>query len=197
MKKGKYNKVNIISGVNRNEGTFQLFLEFVNPTLREKLKQNFEKYGPINLSFKDEKNPLELTKKVYRYYLQREDTVTTEDDRLKMIELKTDRHFKVCHDTVSNFFAADDDINLYTYQLDHFGQVSMFSFPGFNRTNLIAHVDDLPYLFPGSRMFGGKYLEDENDLKLAEIILNLWVNFAEMGIQFYLFIFQKSNPSRI
>ncbi|RXG54873.1 Baculoviral IAP repeat-containing protein 7-A [Armadillidium vulgare] len=180
MKKGKYNKVDIISGITKDEGGFFLLLEHLEPSVKQIKNDKFDEAGPAFLSFRDEEHSVELSKQVYRYYLQREDITLTDEDKLKKVEVLTDRHFKVCHDIVSQFFSADDKVRFYSYQLDHFGQSSFLAIPGYDRSNLISHAEDLPYLFSGG-VFGAKNMEDEDDLKLREIILNLWVNFAEYG----------------
>ncbi|XP_071539775.1 carboxylesterase 4A-like [Panulirus ornatus] len=54
------------------------------------------------------------------------------------------------------------------------GGVDELSFAG------VSHVDDLFYLFTGARTIW-KSLEMEEDLKLRDIITQLWANFAATG----------------
>ncbi|KAL7646006.1 UNVERIFIED_CONTAM: hypothetical protein RMT77_002907 [Armadillidium vulgare] len=181
MRKRKYNKVDIIAGITKDEGGYEFLFDYIIPKRREIINKNFEKFGPISLMFENEENSSELTKKVYQLYLQRENFTTTDEDWLQISEIYSDRMFRVCHDTVANFFANDSDVKLYTYQLDHLGNFSLTSnIPGFNNRNLTMHGDDLIYLFYGGNFFKKK-LEKEDDLKVREIFLNLWTNFAKTG----------------
>ncbi|RXG69511.1 hypothetical protein Avbf_01424 [Armadillidium vulgare] len=81
---------------------------------------------------------------------------------------------------MANFFASDPDVKLYTYQLDHLGNVSVADkIPGLKRRNITIHGDDLVYLFYDGN-FSKKLLKDD-DLKMREIFLDLWTNFAKTG----------------
>ncbi|RXG51373.1 Pyrethroid hydrolase Ces2e [Armadillidium vulgare] len=89
--------------------------------------------------------------------------------------------FRVAHDTVANFFAKDQNIKFYTYQFDHLANVSFANFlPGFVRRDVISHGEDLMFLFYGGEFLKVK-LESEKDLKMRDILLNLWINFAKTG----------------
>ncbi|RXG68206.1 hypothetical protein Avbf_09246 [Armadillidium vulgare] len=95
--------------------------------------------------------------------------------------MNSDNMFKVCHDIVANFFAVDPDVKLFTYELDHVGQVSIAGdIPGFAERKLITHADDLVYLSYDKKSSRLK-LENEDDLKVREIFVNLWTNFAKTG----------------
>ncbi|KAB7499522.1 hypothetical protein Anas_14352, partial [Armadillidium nasatum] len=95
--------------------------------------------------------------------------------------INSDRLFRVAHDTVANFFAKDQNIKFYTYQLDHLANVSLASIlPGYVRRDVIAHGEDLVYFFYGGEFIKIK-LESEDDIKMGRIFLNLWINFAKTG----------------
>ncbi|KAB7496323.1 Acetylcholinesterase [Armadillidium nasatum] len=86
MRKRKYNKVDIIAGITKDEGGYEFLLDYIIPKRRGIINKNFEKYGPISLMFENEENSLELTKKVYQLYLQRENFTTNDEDFLKISE---------------------------------------------------------------------------------------------------------------
>ncbi|RXG62292.1 hypothetical protein Avbf_12603 [Armadillidium vulgare] len=181
MRKRKYNKVDIIQGITKDEGGMDLLLDYFHPERKRNLKENFEYFGPISLFLQDEDNSLELTKQVYQYYLNRKDIVITEDDWKEIVDLNSDVMFRVGHDIVANFFASDQDIKFYSYQLDHFAQVSFTTlFPGFIRRDVISHGDDGIYLFHGGELFS-QHLQNEDDIKMRHSFLKLWTNFARTG----------------
>ncbi|RXG54003.1 Venom carboxylesterase-6 [Armadillidium vulgare] len=125
---------------------------------RININKEFEKLGILSLYLQKETNSSQLAKR-----------------------MTTDSMFRVSHDIVANMFAPDPNIRLYTYQLDHEGQISFMGLiPGVNRTDIITHADDLLYLFYGSGDFFRK-LEHPDDLKVREIFLDLWTNFAKTG----------------
>ncbi|KAB7507888.1 Liver carboxylesterase 1 [Armadillidium nasatum] len=181
MKKRKYNKVDIIQGITRDDGGLDLMYDYLYPTRREKINKEFEKLGIFSLYLQKETNSSQLARRVYQYYLQRENITVTKKDEKKLLEMTTDSMFRVSNDIVANMFAPDPNIKLYTYQLDHEGQISFMGLiPGVNRTDIITHADDLIYLFYGSGGFLRK-LENQDDLKVREIFLDLWTNFAKTG----------------
>ncbi|KAL7638065.1 UNVERIFIED_CONTAM: hypothetical protein RMT77_011690 [Armadillidium vulgare] len=181
MKNGKYNKVDIVAGVTRDEGGLDLTYDYRMPERRKNFNKNFAKFGPISLFFENEENSLNLTKQVYQYYLKRDNFTVTDEDWREIVEMNSDNMFKVCHDIVANFFAVDPDVKLFTYELDHVGQVSIASdIPGFAERKLITHADDLVYLSYDKKSSRLK-LENEDDLKVREIFVNLWTNFAKTG----------------
>ncbi|KAB7498902.1 Venom carboxylesterase-6 [Armadillidium nasatum] len=181
MRKGKYNKVDIIQGITRDEGGLDFYFDYLEPNRKEKFNNNFEYYGPISLFLQNEENSVELARQVYQHYLHREDVNLSDDDWKEIMDINSDRLFRVAHDTVANFFAKDQNIKFYTYQFDHLANVSLATIlPGSARRDVIAHSDDLKYFFYGGGVLKTK-LESENDLKMGKIFLNLWINFAKTG----------------
>ncbi|RXG57517.1 Carboxylesterase 4A [Armadillidium vulgare] len=164
MRKGKYNKVDIIQGITRDEGGMEFFFDYLEPNRKEKFNNNFEYYGPISLFFQNEENSVELARQVYQHYLHREDVNISDEDWKEIVDINSDRLFRIPHDTVANFFAKDQNIKFYTYQFDHLANVSFASIlPGFVRRDVIAHGEDLMYFFYGGEFMKTK-LESEDDI---------------------------------
>ncbi|RXG56299.1 hypothetical protein Avbf_19085, partial [Armadillidium vulgare] len=87
MRKGKYNKVDIIQGITRDEGGLYYFSYYSEPSMKEEFNNNFEYYGPISLFFQNEENSVELARQVYQHYLHREDVNLSDDDWKEIIEV--------------------------------------------------------------------------------------------------------------
>ncbi|KAB7502074.1 Venom carboxylesterase-6 [Armadillidium nasatum] len=148
---------------------------------KEKFNNNFEYYGPISLFLQNEENSVELARQAYQHYLHREDVTISDEDWKEIVDINSDRLFRVAHDTVANFFAKDQNIKFYTYQFDHLANVSWASIlPGYVKRDVIAHGEDLVYFFYGGEFIKIK-LESEDDIKMGRIFLNLWINFAKTG----------------
>ncbi|KAB7501066.1 Venom carboxylesterase-6, partial [Armadillidium nasatum] len=62
-------------------GSWSRVIEYLEPSVKQIINDKFEEAGPAYFSFRDEEHPLELSKQVLRYYLQREDITLTDEDK--------------------------------------------------------------------------------------------------------------------
>ncbi|KAL7645203.1 UNVERIFIED_CONTAM: hypothetical protein RMT77_003589 [Armadillidium vulgare] len=181
IKNGNYNKVNVISGISRDEGSASIMAFAIKPKILDDLNNNFEKYGPESLMFENEENPLDLTVKAYNYYLNKT-TPITQSDFDNFVKLSTDRGFKVPLYLLGKFLSKDPDVDIYLYEMDHFGAVSdSAAIPGYDRHNWITHQDSIYYLFGtgGPRFYAP--ITEESDIKVRNFYVKAWTNFAKYG----------------
>ncbi|RXG54125.1 hypothetical protein Avbf_15373, partial [Armadillidium vulgare] len=155
----------------------------ISPQWLSKLNADFNKYGPKTLHIEEENNFLDLTLKAYRYYFNRSEIHFTEDDFDTLVKLFGDRSFKGPDYITEKFLSRDPDLNLYIYQMDHFGSVSDGNtIPGFDRRNWVYHQDENHYLFGGGPRFT-QPLKTESDLKVRKLFVSAWTNFAKYGLK--------------
>ncbi|XP_037784824.1 esterase FE4-like isoform X2 [Penaeus monodon] len=182
MRQGRYNRVDLMAGVTRDEGGMVANPLFFREDLSRALKNNFTTIGPMSLSCQNEEDPLSLTTKLYDYYLG--DLTIDEQNIEKIAQMYGDWLFKVPHDITSLLFARDPDVKIYRYELMHRARHSFgnaMNVPAGN--NWITHADDLHYLFSGGPLFppNTEDLMGEGDVKLRDIITTMWTNFAATG----------------
>ncbi|XP_042871783.1 juvenile hormone esterase-like [Penaeus japonicus] len=182
MLQGKYNRVDVMAGVNRDEGAIIAKPLFSRRDLTAALERNFAAVGPVSLNCQHEEDALALCTKIYEHYLG--DLLFDEEHSEQLAQMYGDWLFKVPHDLTSQLFARDPDTKVYRYELKHRGRISladaMSSSVG---KHWITHADDLQYLFSGGSLFpeNSEELMGTDDLKLRDIITTLWTNFAASG----------------
>ncbi|RXG52988.1 Acetylcholinesterase [Armadillidium vulgare] len=133
LKNGNYTKVDTMLGHTRDEGAYIVIYMIAKPIVLEKLNTNFCEYGPKSLVLEDEKDPVDLATQIYNHYLNKTTNITTEDFE-NIQKLFTDSRFKLCSYITGKFLAKDPDVNLYMYQMDHFGSVTALdNIPGYDR----------------------------------------------------------------
>ncbi|RXG53158.1 Venom carboxylesterase-6 [Armadillidium vulgare] len=179
LKNKQYNKVDVVTGVTKDEGSFILSWFTKNPSLMTKLQDDFEKYGPLSLYLNGYSDSTEMAERVYKYYLKENFNSISEEDE-NLIELYNDLFFGFGFDTLITILAEDPDISLYLYRVDHVGEFTLTDIvPGFQRKNWVSHADELFYMFYGGQLFNENLKDD--DLKFRSIINSLWRNFAKKG----------------
>ncbi|XP_042894419.1 cholinesterase 2-like [Penaeus japonicus] len=187
MRQGKYNRVDVMAGITRDEGAFVADPLFAREDMARGLRNNFSAFGPLSLNCMNEEDPVALSTKIYEHYLG--DLAFDEEHSDQLAQLYGDWFFNVPHDLTSQVFARDPDTKIYRYELKHRAQLSFSDFfeTSFGK-NWISHGDDLYYLFRGGPLFAPDSLPDRagdlldaDDLKLRDIITTMWTNFAATG----------------
>nr|XP_027214828.1 cholinesterase 2-like [Penaeus vannamei] len=187
MRRGKYNRVDIMAGVTRDEGGMVTYPLFSGESMVRALEENFTHFGPVSLGFQDEEDPVALATRVYKHYLG--DIVFDEQHSDQLTRAYSDVHFNLPHDLTSQIFARDPGTKIYRYELKHRSQLSFGDIYDMSLgKNWITHADDLYYLFRGGPLFAPDSppdrpgdLQDEDDLRLRDIITAMWTNFAATG----------------
>ncbi|XP_047488287.1 juvenile hormone esterase-like isoform X2 [Penaeus chinensis] len=182
LRKGWYNKVDMISGVTQDEGAVIGLIFTLNKTAANSLVQNFTVNGPVSLLFEAwEDDPEYLARRAYHHYLGAIEV--TEEKRDSLIRLSSDRLFDMCHlDAVGQHLRTSHQ-NVFTYRLQHDGE-HQFVFGLFPTVpdwfkSYVGHADDILYLFSGAE--GNKTLKQDEDLFVSRIMVELWTNFATFG----------------
>ncbi|CAL4110165.1 unnamed protein product [Meganyctiphanes norvegica] len=182
LQQGRYNHVDILTGVTKDEGsmiTYRLY------GTRTGLKHHVAKLpvnAPLILEFRDEEpRRQEMAVQVYKHYLGG-DGVPGSGHADQMTQMLGDRYFAVPHDLSSKLHLQNRKTeNIFLYEFKHRGKLSSGDL---FRTDIgkdwVTHADDLLYLFSGGPLFI-RDLEDEQDLRMRDIILNSWYNFAKSG----------------
>lgn len=179
LKKGEYNRVSLMAGINQDEGSIVVPFLLPNSKDIEALKENFTEIGPMALVFRKSDGNLEyLAKRIFYHYLGVAEFPMDNVDGYA--ELLGDRYFKKCHEDVSDMYARESVYgnNVYLYELQHRGVQTLIPMEGIGE-NWVGHGDDLQYLF--NNMMPFKPLERGDDLFVSEIMVALWTNFATTG----------------
>lgn len=182
MKEGRHKRVDLISGVTQDDGAVYSTLMYANEMARSALVQDFVSKAPYSMEFRPEDvAPLNQTVMIFDRYLGGLHVDAEHADNVN--QMFTDRHFHVCHDLTTQLYSATVapyKNTTYRYELRHRGSRSFTDFYGLEiGKHWISHLDDLFYLFEGGDLF--KPIEGEDDLRLREIMLKLWTNFAATG----------------
>ncbi|XP_042217572.1 juvenile hormone esterase-like [Homarus americanus] len=181
---GRYNKVNIMAGINLDEGSIiviDLFSQKRKTDLNM-LNATFPKYSPVVLGFEEwEERPEYLAQRVFHHYLGG-DIDLTEGQFHLLSQMFGDRFIKTCHEDAAYFHSQNKDWNVYLYELRHQGQQNLpdaLTGSPSGGNGKVNHGDDLQYLFSGMPPF--QPLQHSGDLFLSEIMVDLWTNFAATG----------------
>ncbi|KAK3866846.1 hypothetical protein Pcinc_027650 [Petrolisthes cinctipes] len=183
VREGRYNKVDIMSGICAHEGAGTTVALLETPVGAD-MAANFTKLGPYLAGVDQEEDGSYLAHRIVYFYLGKMFFNLTHKDADAVIQMVSDLMMAVPHDVTSMFHARDSilGIKVYMYQLDHrpkkfFLNINMNSTLG---KNWVYHGDDLQFLFDG--LLGKEEgLESPDDLIMREIMLDLWTNFAATG----------------
>ncbi|XP_027220673.2 juvenile hormone esterase [Penaeus vannamei] len=182
LKESRHKKIDIISGITKDEGAIFALPTFGNEALRSAMRFNFEESAPVALEFSEgDISPLNQTLLIFDRYLG--GINFNENDAENVKNMFSDRHFAVCHDLTSllhDHNCGRKNKRVFRYELKHRGKKSLgdsFSLD-FGR-DWVSHGDELFYLFQGGPLLAP--LEDEDDLKVRDIFSTLWTNFALTG----------------
>ncbi|XP_042872419.1 venom carboxylesterase-6-like [Penaeus japonicus] len=184
LREGKYNKVDLISGITKHEGGISTRMLFLDPSSISSLVENFSQNGPAALYFDDwEEDPEYLARRTFHYYMGPMQVTVEKADAFT--QLMSDIMFTKCHVDAVEHHAKDAPFgnHIYTYELAHHGEHSLLDLffgpsPDFAK-DWVNHGDDLQYLF--TSMLGNATMNASEDLFVRRIMLDLWVNFAYTG----------------
>ncbi|XP_068238247.1 venom carboxylesterase-6-like isoform X2 [Palaemon carinicauda] len=189
IREGRYNKVNLITGVTADEGAIFSLPLLARPDLIPSLESNFEENGPYSIGLNvTDKTSLTLVNQYYAYYLGGFNVDA--DHEPGITQMMGDRHFKIPHDFGSALHAQHDAVKTYRYEMLYHGQMSISHALNPNiQGNWVSHGDDLYYLFRGGPLLqpfeplteNPTDITAEKDLRLRQIMLSLWINFATTG----------------
>lgn len=182
LRKGWYNKVDIISGVTQDEGAVLGLIFSLDNATADNLVRNFSVNGPVSLMFGDsEDDPGYLARRAFHHYLGPIEQPAEKRDPI--IRLFSDRMFDMCHlDAVGQHLRTSHQ-NVFTYRLQHDGEYQ-FVFGLFNTTpewykGYVGHADDILYLFSQEKF--NQTLKRDEDLFVSRIMVEMWTNFASFG----------------
>ncbi|CAL4119823.1 unnamed protein product, partial [Meganyctiphanes norvegica] len=186
LKKGNFKGVDLIAGINSHEGATFAGEYFVKPDGLSSINDNFAIQAPLSLEFREqEDNPEGIARAAFDFYLGFNEKVT-QDSADKVVQLYSDRHFNVPHESVCKFtLKHKPEGSLFLYLLDHRGQRSLASFPNGVGAHWVSHADDLFYFFEGGDVPMFQMFEQipmtEADLKIRDQLTTMWYNFAKTG----------------
>ncbi|XP_068232283.1 esterase E4-like [Palaemon carinicauda] len=153
IREGRYNKVNLITGVTADEGAiFSITYKedvykssesedlkkkkkksndivfstalLARPDLIPSLESNFEENGPYSIGLNvTDKTSLTLANQYYAYYLGGFNVDT--DHEPGITQMMGNRHFKIPHDFGSALHAQHDTVKTYRYEMLYHGQMSI------------------------------------------------------------------------
>lgn len=182
MKEGRHKRVDLISGITRDDGAIFTLMTYANEMARSSLMYDFKNKAPYSLEFRPgDVALLNQTVIIFDRYLKGLNVDAEHAD--DVTAMFTDRHFAVCHDLTTQLYSATVapyKNTTYRFELRHRAKRStadMFQLS--IGKHWIPHMDDLMYMFEGGPIL--PQLEDEVDLKLRKTILKLWTNFAATG----------------
>ncbi|XP_050720761.1 acetylcholinesterase-like isoform X6 [Eriocheir sinensis] len=184
VRDGRYNKVDVISGVCRDEGAYFGLMALATPA-GEQLLSELPRFAAISVGTDQDEEPFFLARRIFFHYLGAGNLTLTESNVDRWIEMFGDTYFALSHDLTSQFHARDAAFGhgVYMYQMDHLGPNDFVENTIMTNMTLdmkwVSHGGDLPYL--SDNMFGGLPLERTDDKFLSEVMLRLWTTFAATG----------------
>ncbi|ROT73662.1 JHE-like carboxylesterase 1 [Penaeus vannamei] len=198
VREGRYNRVDVLSGVTRDEGAFNA-RAFVEDGVMDSMIQNFSLVGPPALGFEAwDDDPEYLARLAFHRYLGPMEFDLTRIDPL--VKLLGDSFYSMCHVEAVEHHARDAAFGFraFAYELQHRGEHAFSDlfrgpspawnlaceepFLGDKRLSRICYVgdsDDLQYLFSFDKL--NVSLTKEEDLFVSRIMVDLWTNFAATG----------------
>lgn len=178
LKQGIYNKVDVMTGVNKHDGAIIAIPFLQNPWLVNELMINFEVAAPALMCLEKESSSVQLASQILDFYLRGFPISMEVADAF--VQLMSDLDYKFDHDEVTKIHAGDFDLGLktYSYEFQYRGQYSLTDLYGPEAgMHWVTLADDLPYLF-NSRL---TILRRQDDLIIRNLMVDLWTNFAKTG----------------
>ncbi|CAL4122452.1 unnamed protein product [Meganyctiphanes norvegica] len=174
MRDGKYHKVDIIAGTNKDEGMMFAKGLIANPTLLDDIATRFSEIGKYIFP-----TDLAVTEKLIKYYMGNIRQFT-KDDFKALTEMYGNYYFHIPNDISMELYARDTlyGYQVFAYELHHRGNWSFMEelVPELGK-DMVNHADELQYMFNLSMISSPTPI----DRKLSGIILKLWSNFAAYG----------------
>ncbi|XP_047487933.1 putative inactive carboxylesterase 4 [Penaeus chinensis] len=121
LRRGWYNKVDIISGITKDEAVLASLVFTLDKATADDLVQNFSVSGPLSLIFEAwEDDPEYLARRAFHHYLG--PIELTEEKRDSIVRLYSDRMFDMGHmDAVGQHFRTSHQ-QVFTYKFQHRGE---------------------------------------------------------------------------
>ncbi|XP_055855426.1 juvenile hormone esterase-like [Episyrphus balteatus] len=171
--KGEFNKVPVMTGITKDElAFFNIYQHASNIGFLNDISLNFEKYAPEVLTFELDKNAVEKSKKIQKFYLK--DKLIQDQPFGNFGEIFSDAI--IGHGVYRLVHLARKYVDVYYYRFDYSGKFSIF--PDENgKPRGVLHADDLQYIF--------KWDErdlDDSDVFMAERYGKWWASFSETGV---------------
>ncbi|XP_068236087.1 juvenile hormone esterase-like [Palaemon carinicauda] len=180
LKEGRYNKVNVISGITANEGAlFTLPMYNTQSHLLEELKNKFTFIGPLTLGLNPfDGNTPAIAYKILEFYLGGLNLDPPYADNVT--QMFGDTLFNIGHDMTTFLHAVDDGTQTFQYEFTHRGPW-LLGTPEFG-THWVIHGDDIPYLrIPRPPPQSPMDLSAAEDFKVMNLMTQMWTNFATYG----------------
>ncbi|XP_042894416.1 juvenile hormone esterase-like isoform X2 [Penaeus japonicus] len=188
MRDGKFNHVNVMAGITRDEGAIVTQTMIVREELLNTLREDFSAVGPMSLMLGPEAtDPVEFSNRSYQHYLG--DLNVNLERVEELTRFYSEYTFGIPHDLTTLYHARVPGLSTYRYELKHRAQLSFGDFIGTDvGKHWIPHADDLYYLFAGGPLLAPDNLpgrpsdlQKEEDLRLRDIVTTMWTNFAATG----------------
>ncbi|XP_064115858.1 cholinesterase 1-like [Macrobrachium nipponense] len=181
LKKGNYNKVNFMTGFNRDEGSLVIRPLLMNKSDSDELASNFSMHGPVLMSIQEGRRTSAeyMARRIFAHYVGGFNiTEDTADDAVQMI---TDHWFAVPMDVSAMMHTKQvtSAHKVYLYELHHCAENN--DSESLNATvgmNWVGHGDETQYLFNGTHPTP---LTNPIDNFMREVMVSLWTNFARTG----------------
>ncbi|XP_076052814.1 pyrethroid hydrolase Ces2a-like [Oratosquilla oratoria] len=176
MSKGLQNDVDIISGYNKDEGAMAGLI------LKVAQNNNWSSndFSRIGESVFNLRMCRHCYRKLLDYYVGHQNISIFEADQEGFIQLFTDSDYLIPHEILALHSVKrtlDSGRNLFLYEFRHVGASSLANlFNASSEKKYANHGDDLFYLFNLAIR-----LQQKDDLKMRDVMLKTWVNFASTG----------------
>ncbi|XP_076043970.1 esterase E4-like [Oratosquilla oratoria] len=179
LREGRHNQVHVISGHTSGEGAILIqFLQFDMKVYEDFIK-NFEDRGAQLLGINNENTKEEIMRKIIDYYVGR--PAVQENDEHQLIQMYGDKEFVIPHELHSWWYVNTTEYHGKRTFLYEFKYVGPFNFLNLlnltteEKWNYAYHGDELFYQF--------KFVDtvEGDDLKMLNIMVQTWVNFAIHG----------------
>nr|CAH7751053.1 unnamed protein product [Callosobruchus chinensis] len=179
-----------IVGINNEEGLLRTAALLRQSKTRENLNKNFDSnminLMGLELSIDKDKIP-ELWSQIKEFYLEGRNEINISDFNglNEFTDLYSDRAFSYLVNQAALFHNLQGHENIWFYNFNYSGQYSYAQVWAATTENIdgyywgVSHSDELLYLFKTPALFPD--LENANDKRMINNMMNLWTNFAKTG----------------
>lgn len=177
----------LMIGVTSEEGLLKTAALLNLPDLMEEFKTRFGQLLPVVLNYDhhDEQTQQQITQHIERFYFKAGHNYNKSNHQ-NLTDLVSDGWFVAGVDEYLQMRLDEQNPQLaptYVYLFDHKGAASFSELFKGQRNEFYGacHAEELQYLFPIGRELFYSAVPTQKDLKLRELMLRLWVNFARTG----------------
>nr|CAI5853293.1 unnamed protein product [Callosobruchus analis] len=179
-----------IVGINNEEGLLRTAALLRQSETREALNKNFDSIMMnlmgLELSVEKRKVP-ETWSRIKEFYLEGRSQINVSDFKglSEFTDLYSDRAFSYSVYQAALFHNFQGHENIWYYNFNYSGQYSYAQVWAATTENIdgyywgVSHSDELLYLFKTPALFPS--LENTNDKRMINNMMNLWTNFAKTG----------------